>query len=422
VYTGNVTVTRDAGIKLADVPFSVTVWDFELPKAPSLRSAFHDYDAGYRRGAVSYYGYVPGGAQHLSLAKAMDEDLLAHRLMPESPFNVGFSIDSTGHIVPNPEGEAVLESWLARPEVSDYKLYFNTTSPFADPLGADRAGAINYLRDAYEWLSSRGFLNKVWLRQVDDPDTPAKFQLARDLADLIHQANPNYNAAVTAQFYKPGVASYLYGHLNILIMAGWSFDPVASAQRQAARNQIWSFNALAPGIENPSPFWQIDFPLLNFRIFPWINFRYGLTGLLYWTTAYWEEIQARGASPWTDPCSYRSGASCFNGDGMLVYPGKEVNYLIPQNAYGQASSASVYGPIPSLRLKALRDGMEDYELLALAASRDPSRAKQIVIQVACAGNPDPGNAAANCFHHWNQDPDGILQARAQLASIITAPR
>jgi hypothetical protein len=36
----------------------------------------------------------------------------------------------------------------------------------------------------------------------------------------------------------------------------------------------------------------------------------------------------------------------FNGDGMLIYPGKN-------------------GPLPSIRLKMIRDGLEDYEYLTL---------------------------------------------------------
>ena len=422
VYSGTITVSREEGTKLADVPVSLTVWDFALPKAPSFRSAFHDYDSDHLIGPASYYRYTAATPEHLSLARAMDENLIAHRLMPESPMYAQFTVDSTGHIIANPGADSAIESLLARPEYSDFALPFSDHFPFARPLDLDRTKTIAYLRDAYQWLSNRGFLDKIWLRTQDEPQTAADFQRVRDFADLIHEANPNYRVAITADFAQREVETYLYGHINTLVMGSWSFDPVASAQRQAAGDQVWSYTGLVVNEQNPSPFWQIDFPLMNYRIVPWISYRYGLRGLLYWTTANWGQLSARGRSPWTDPCNHREAGECFNGEGMLVYPGKEVNYVIPQNAYGPASPAAVYGPIPTLRLKALRDGMQDYELLALATRRDPVIALQAAVQVGCAGNPNPGNATSNCFHSWNHDPDVLLRVRAQLAALITGSR
>jgi hypothetical protein len=195
------------------------------------------------------------------------------------------------------------------------------------------------------------------------------------------------------------------------------YDPAWVATRQAAGDRVWSYTAVVQNTSNPTPYWQIEFPLLNYRIMPWISYRYNLEGLLYWTTDKWNEVLARGNSMWTDPCSLNDSGTCFNGDGNLFYPGKEANYVIPANAYGAASPAAAYGPIPSLRIKALRDGMQDFELLALAAKRNSAAAMQAVIQVACNGNSNPGDVTNNCFHNWNKDPNAIRAARAQLAAI-----
>jgi hypothetical protein len=84
----------------------------------------------------------------------------------------------------------------------------------------------------------------------------------------------------------------------------------------------------------------------------WMSWRYGLTGLLYWTTVYWEKT-----NPWTDPKTYGD----YNGEGSLLYPGADAGFP---------------GPIASMRLKAIRDGMEDYEYLHLLArlnGRDAGR-------------------------------------------------
>ena len=182
--------------------------------------------------------------------------------------------------------------------------------------------------------------------------------------------------------------------------------------------EFWSYAAVVQNTGVPSPHWEIDFPLLNFRILPWINFRYGLRGLLYWTSAYWDELVARGHSPWSDPCTSKEHLTCFNGEGLLIYPGKDVDYVVPEKIFGK----SVWGPIPTLRLKAVRDGMQDYELLSLAAQRDPAAAMDAAIAVGCRGDRGWGDAVHNCFHGWNTNPNALIEMRASLAAVILKER
>ena len=415
-YTGSITVTRYNNVKMADVPLSLTVWNFDLPTTRAMHTAVQANDADYSIGAGAYYGYSSGSAQQLSLATFMNEQLNAHRLMPESPHYLGFSVRTDGS-VSDPDG--ALETYLRRSEITDYQLPFDSAYPFSRPLDQNRTKAVAYLRNAYTWLESRGLQTKIWTRQFDEPRTASQFQSTRDYADLIHEANPNIKVAITGDFSQSGFATYLYGHLNIYIMGIWNYDPAAAAVRQANKDDVWSYTALVQGSTNPSPFWQIDFPLLNYRVVPWIQYRYGLTGLQYWTAAYWNELKARGQSPWTNPCSMTASGLCFNGEGMFFYPGKEVNYVVPAGVYGKNSSAAVYGAVPSLRLKALRDGLEDYELLQLAARKNPAATMEAVFPVACSGNRSLGDAVNNCFHSYTKDPDAFAKARAALASIIT---
>ena len=69
--------------------------------------------------------------------------------------------------------------------------------------------------------------------------------------------------------------------------------------------------------------------------------------LLYWGgMSYWRQVE----DPWADPWTYGRPARVYNGEGTLVYPGRAVG---------------CDGVAPSLRLKALRDSIEDYEYLAI---------------------------------------------------------
>jgi len=416
-YTSSVSIGPPEGT-LATISLTAIVWDFTIPLAPSLHSGFQDYDSERLSGPSASYRYSQNSPEHLSVAVAMDEQLIAHRLMPEIPIYSYFHVDNDGHIVNTAEQDDELYRILSRPDRSDFKLYFGEHEPFFDQLGENRQKAITFLREACRWFEKRGLLGKVWLRPQDEPETASDFLKAQAYADLIHEADPRFKVAITGDFAQSGLDRYLYGHLDMFVMNFKSFDPIKQVERQKRGEHFWTYTALIQNVENPSPFWMIEFPLLNLRIIPWINYRYGVEGLLYWTTSYWNEIHARGGSPWTDPCSVKERILCYNGDGVLVYPGKEVNYIVPRGAFGSLSQAAVYGPVPSLRLKALRDGMEDYELLTLAAQKDSRSAGHAAILVACRGDVSPGDANRNCFHRWNTNPDDLMQARLALANLI----
>jgi len=83
--------------------------------------------------------------------------------------------------------------------------------------------------------------------------------------------------------------------------------------------------------------------LTVYRVPTWINYQYNITGLLYWSTV------TTVIDPWGNP-AFSHSARHFNGGGFLFYPG------VP---------CGIDGPVSSMRLKNLRDGMEDYEYFAI---------------------------------------------------------
>jgi len=68
-------------------------------------------------------------------------------------------------------------------------------------------------------------------------------------------------------------------------------------------------------------------------------------GILYWATDNWTKVDC---DPWSETETFPTG----NGDGSLLYPGRDFK-----------------GPVASMRLKMLREGLEDYELLARLGER-----------------------------------------------------
>ena len=78
---------------------------------------------------------------------------------------------------------------------------------------------------------------------------------------------------------------------------------------------------------------------------------------------YWEKKFV--ADPWYDMDTLGTG---YYGDGSLLYPGKKVG---------------IDGPVGSIRLEALRDGIEDFDYLTLADQKlGPAATKSFVARIA----------------------------------------
>jgi hypothetical protein len=92
------------------------------------------------------------------------------------------------------------------------------------------------------------------------------------------------------------------------------------------------------------------------RMLPYYCFKYGVKGFEFWGISWWTY------DPWkTGWHSYirqsNEGKNFYwvrypNGDGYLAYPGQAVN---------------VDGPVSTVRLEQVREGLEDYEALSLLA-------------------------------------------------------
>jgi len=67
----------------------------------------------------------------------------------------------------------------------------------------------------------------------------------------------------------------------------------------------------------------------------------------------------------------------------------------------------IAGPVPSIRLKLIREGMEDFEYMHLAARKAGRGLVDAIV-----------DKLARAFTDWNHDPAAYFQAREQLARLI----
>jgi hypothetical protein len=143
--------------------------------------------------------------------------------------------------------------------------------------------------------------------------------------------------------------------------------------------EIWSYNCNVQ--DSYSPKWQVDFTPINYRIHPLINQSYGFGGLLYWRVNIWSD------DPWTTFAD-----KDYPGNGHLIYPG---------------GPAGVTGNLSSMRLKYVREGVEDYEYVEILKKLGQ---KQFAL--------DTIKPVAADWKNWTRDPQALYRVRKILGERI----
>jgi hypothetical protein len=343
-YRAEVVVSSDQGRVVAQL--RLYVWDFALPLAPTLNSAFLIWDA--------------------DSAQAQAE-LLKHRLMPRDvdvrdqarlaeswglkSINLGLWSEATIKqcaMSPAPSVQEVRE--VAAPHLPSLRRYNYT------------ADEIDRCPGAYETM-------KAWAR-------------------ALHAAGVDNLVTMTPvpELYDDGTGSGRSA-VDIWVLLPKMFDsaPERVAAVQQKGDEVWSYNALVQ--DGYSPKWEIDFAPINYRIQPgFLSQSLGLSGLLYWRVDLWT------GDPWNDVHTYRKDGSSYPGEGMLLYPGEPIG---------------VAGVVPSLRLKWLRDGVDDYEYIELLKRQGCEQLGSAISRRLAAS-----------WSQWTKDPISLEQQRLRLGAYV----
>jgi len=362
------------------------VRNFTLPPRASLQSKFTGYGETDR--ATDYLGLAYGNPERPVVARKFNSFLLQHRLSPNTPDGSAPYIDrATGHIDTR-YSDANLRYYLDDMHATGWTIPFAVDWPWPDPAGADRAKALAYLTEITAYLDRNGWLQRSYVELYDEPNSAAAYAAIRDVAALVHLVRPDLRVLVTEQPKTQDPAwGTLDGAVDIWVPLTTLFDEPSVSTALSRGDEVWAYTE-----GNAAPAWLIDYPLLDCRVPAWIEWRYGQTGLLYWTPWYWETV-----NPWDSTASDVRSYGTFNDNGVLVYPGNDAGYT--------------NGPIASLRLKALRDGVEDYDYLKILSDLGESS--------AAAGE---ALAIGTSWSAWDQTPAALEAARDLIADRIESLR
>ncbi len=228
----------------------------------------------------------------------------------------------------------------------------------------------------------------------------------------------------------------LFGAVSLWCPLFSNFRAEDAARRKALGERVWWYPTEGP--RKPYANFNLDSPGIDPRIIPWMNWKLKIDGLLYWAlNREWrtngmdgrylndEEARRRGLEwftekvkegmnsgrlrfpriPWLsyfrNPLTGRTSQEA--GAGNLMYPGPD------------------FEPWPSLRLKNLRDGLQDYEYFTLLDGnvkrlKKAGKAPELVKRAEEA--LEIRRSVVASATDYTKDPAVLMNARRELAELI----
>ena len=151
---------------------------------------------------------------------------------------------------------------------------------------------------------------------------------------------------------------------------------------------IWQYVCWEPG--KPYTNLYVNEDGLDHRVLFWQQHQVGAHGFLYWCANWWESV----ADPWTDMATVKDLSPDVYGDGAVLYNGNRVR---------------IDGPCSSVRLEAVRDGLEDTEMLAMAEKLLGKEWTDAHVR-----------SVTEDLTHYTEDAEYFLEKRRELGDAIEA--
>lgn len=335
-YKGTVDVIA-TGMGKITVPLSLHVWKFTLPSVSRLRTAYGNAPEN----AATYQGATTI-EQKRKLQDLYNLNFFKHRVSPYRPYafyDIGIQTDNDTLTLDFRDFDLAIRKYF--PMFNSYELpRFGMGDDVGFGKGPDgERMKIDYMRQVAEHLVDKGQIDKGYDYITDEPQ-PQQYDEVIQAAKNVRLADQRIKILLTEQ-----VEEKLIGSVDIWVPILAEFDEQESKARQAEGEEVWWYSCCWP--KHPYPAYFIDYPAMDLRMFHWMTWRYGLNGILYWNTMYWQD------NPWQTPMSQPPDRSTNwgNGDGQLLYPAARTH----------SPTFVAKGPVDSIRWETIRDGIEDWD-------------------------------------------------------------
>jgi hypothetical protein len=395
-YTG--TVSIKCGAVKATLPIEVEVFPFALP----ARGHFESMAQGCKEEViVKYYGGDVDG----KIMERFISEACKHRMPPVQLLN-GWSWKAPA-VPKGADGSydfRKLDRWfelMAPNGLTRFPMAF--VPRFRKFGGGDyteefKREFASFVKVYAEYLKKKGLYDRALIYNIDEASNEPKlreWEECKEIYKLVKRVAPEVPVIQCLNEYK-GVQA-LAGHADIWDLYYGQYEQAGGPERLKAGDSIYLSVCIWPS-EHPNAF--IEYPLLDKRVMPWISFRVGAKGTEYWDMIYgWpENINNK---EW-----FKSGLGTRTawkpkppaGEGQLLYPG-------PDGV-----------PYSSLRLEAIRDGIEDYEYLHLLSERAKHDREAATLLAEATQQVVTGVTS------YDADPLHLLELRRRIAKCLSAAR
>lgn len=360
-YQGVVAVTTEDDEY--QIPLKVTVYNVTLADTAGLKTAFNLFDRDHFASAE-----LDGS---MEMYTTYMDTLLEFNMSNALPY------EGTGGI---PEYLKLLREYYNKPGFSAYRMYYSTNWSFyeGEKFEMDLTQLKAYVKAIAEISveDKVNYLDKAYnyfYTVVDEPHTETQFLKTKEVIDLYLKMLSDADAELREQFagtagytYYDSVVSDTLKNIEYVVPGVYSIDDmnyyktdgitycpqISVVNTQDARNkytagredrELWVYTCAGPVFPYPS-FHKADYSV-GTRLMSWMCYDYDFDAFLMWAAAdylYAEYGQVQ-VDIWETSPNWSNA-----GDGQYFYPGAK---------YG------IYGPCPSLRAMAWRDGVDDYALL-----------------------------------------------------------
>jgi len=375
-YEGKLIITPSNARK-QELPINLRVFDFKLPDTPSFKTAFDLYPN--RMEVVYQRNYKEEEARY---HKRID-DLVGKYYSAMLKFKISPILNLD---YPNPyfdkKVQKYIDDGMSAFAVGRYGGSFDNEWP-KDKIGLE--AMVGYYRNIAGHLKEKGWIDEAYVYTYDEPAYGDE-NVTR-IASAIHAADPQLRNLVCLQeMADPRQYTDWVKDIDIFTIRNLEFDYDNAKYYKEMGKELWLY---VSGPRPPFPNLAIDFPAMAYRILPWMSWKYDVSGLLYWCVNFYN------GDPWKNPMNTKWQQ---NGNGFLFYPGED-------------------GPVPSLRLYVLRDGIEDYEYFKLLSEKlKDAKDKELIDKAKALLEIDSSIVGSMAL--YTKNPWKILRRRQEIAEAI----